>query len=48
MDADGAARVARLRGELGWHPGLPVSGEGQLRPRRVARSWLRKFRRTVS
>ena len=36
MDAGGEARVARLRGQLGWHPELPVSGEGELRPRRVA------------
>jgi acetolactate synthase-1/2/3 large subunit len=34
--SDGEARVTRLRGELGWRPELPVSGEGELRPRRVA------------
>jgi acetolactate synthase I/II/III large subunit len=36
MDADGEARVARLRGQLGWHSALPVSREDELRPRRVA------------
>jgi acetolactate synthase I/II/III large subunit len=36
MDADGEARVARLRGQLGWHSALPVSNEDELRPRRVA------------
>src|ERR1700728_2669000 len=36
MDGDGEARVARLRGQLGWHSALPVSSEGDLRPRRVA------------
>jgi acetolactate synthase-1/2/3 large subunit len=36
MDADGEARVARLRGQLGWHSALPVSSEDELRPRRVA------------
>ena len=36
MDGDGQARVARLRGQLGWHSALPVSSEAELRPRRVA------------
>jgi acetolactate synthase-1/2/3 large subunit len=36
IDGDGEARVARLRGQLGWRPELPISGEGELRPRRVA------------
>jgi acetolactate synthase-1/2/3 large subunit len=37
MDADGQGRVARLRGQLGWHPGFGSgTEEGQLRPRRVA------------
>jgi acetolactate synthase-1/2/3 large subunit len=36
-DADGRARVARLRDQLGWHPELRVSNaDGELRPRRVA------------
>ena len=36
LAADGEEQVTRLRGELGWRPELPVSGEGELRPRRVA------------
>ena len=35
LHADGEARVARFRRRLGWHPSSPISGEGQLRPRRV-------------